>query len=335
MTKKVIIFGASGAIGLKLTEIVSGEQPDWEVFAVSRNAKAKETLSKYSNVTVIPCDACNKEEILSLTADKDIIYCSIGFPQYTAKFWAKTWPLVVDNILEASNQKEGQKLVFCDNIYAYGAATNISPTSKTVPPSLKSKPGVRAILREKFQKRMDEKPDSIVVVGSSDFFGPNLTETTFLGDTFTKAILEGKKAPICLGSSTKIHDFAYGPDLSKALYIVSVDDEANGKFWICPHAIKNKTFTRIAQDVARLEGGNKKSKVTVYAAWSVKLLGLFIGDLKNMVEMLPIWVNDYSVDDSDFRKTFDMEPTPYEEALKDYISFYKTSVLDTTKTING
>eukprot|EP00980_Cylindrotheca_fusiformis_P016894 scaffold5114_cov67-Cylindrotheca_fusiformis.AAC.12 len=320
-TKKVIVFGSSGATGSKLVEILSQQEPSWDIWAVSRSAKGK--FDAFKNVKVVSGDATNKTEVLRLTADKDIIYSCIGFPKYERKFWAKTWPGVVDNLLEGTKQKQGQKLVFCDNLYAYGSQLNVSPKSSRVPVSMKSIPGVRALLHEKFQKRMDEQPDSIVVVGGADFFGPGLTNLVFIGDTFTKAIIEGKKAPIAIGSSSKIHDFAYAPDFSNALYVASVNDKANGKFWVCPHAVKNKTMDQMAEDIARLAGTDpKKAKVTVYPSWSIKLLSPFMTFLSEMVEMLPFWTNDYTVDDSEFCSTFNVKATPYEDALKEYIEFY-------------
>lgn len=322
-SKKVIVFGSSGAIGSKLVEILSKKEPSWEIFAVSRSSAGK--FSELSNVKVVPGDATNKDEVMKLTVDKDIVYACIGFPKYEKKFWAKTWPPIVDNLLEGTAQKEGQKLVFCDNMYAFGPQENISTNSSRVPASLKSKPGIRALLHEKFQKRMADKPDSIVVVGSADFFGPGLTAQTFLGDTFTKAIIEGKKAPIAMGSSSKIHDFAYAPDFSNSLYVASIDAKANGKFWVCPHSIHGKSMDQIAEDVARLAACDAKNgEVRTYPGWSIKLLSPFMGFMREMVEMLPFWSNDYSVDDSEFCSTFDVKATPYEEALKEYIAFYKS-----------
>jgi nucleoside-diphosphate-sugar epimerase len=326
-SKKVIVFGSSGGIGSKLVEILSKEQPSWEIVAVSRSSAEK--FAQYSNVKVVPGDATNKTEVMELTADKDIVYACIGFPKYEKKYWATTWPIVLDNLLEGTAQREGQKFVFCDNLYAYGPTQNISPKTSRVPANSKSKLGVRALLHEKFQKRMSDSPDSMMVVGSADFFGPGITDVTFLGDTFTKAILEGKKAPIAIGSSSKIHDFAYAPDFSNALYIASNNDKAYGKFWVCPTAIHDKSMDQIAADVARLaECDSKKAKVTAYPGWSIKLLSPFMSFMREMVEMLPFWTNDYSVDDSDFCSTFGVKPTPYEEALKEYIAFYKSSLLE-------
>lgn len=319
--KRVIIFGSTGAIGRGLVDVLVKQQPTWEIFAATRGTKS-DLFKSFPTVKIIQADPNDKDAVMDASADKDIIYSCIGFTRYEAKYWAKNWPLVVDNLIAASNQREGQKLVFCDNLYAYGAQCNISPKSDTVAPGTSSKPAVRALIRQKFQKQMNDAPNSIVVVGAADFFGPRVTNLSFLGDTFTKAILEGKPAPIAIGSATKIHDFCFTNDCSNALYVASVNDSANGKFWVCPHAIKNKTIQDVADDVARLSG-SKNSKVSAYPGWSIRLLSPFISFMSEMVEMLPFWSQDYSVDDSDFCTTFGVQPTPYEQALQEYIEFYK------------
>lgn len=287
----------------------------------------------YPNVKVLQGDPNDKESTLTLSADKDIVYSCVGFHRYEAKYWAKHWPLVVENLLAASSQRPDQKFVFCDNLYAYGATTNISPTSTPIiPKSYKTKPGVRAHLRAMLQKRMDEHPHSIVAVGGADFFGPHVTNASFMGDTFTKPIVEGKSstAPICIGSKTVLHDFCYTPDFANALYVASIHDKAMGRFWISPHAIHGKSLEDIAKDVARL-AASKNSKVTCYPGWSVRLLSPFMGFMSEMVEMLPFWSKDYTVDDSDFVEAFAVAATPYETALRSYIHMYRDLLLLQTK----
>lgn len=323
-TKKVIVFGSTGAIGRHLIAVMSQQAHNWDIVAVTRSAST-DKFSQFPKVQVAQGDASDKDAVLELCKGMDIVYSCIGFPKYETKYWAKQWPIVVDNLLEATKLNKGQKLIFCDNLYAYGATTNISPDQTSmVPPSTKSKPAIRSMLRQKFQERMKEAPNSIVVVGGADFFGPYVTSSSFLGDTFTKAIVEGKPAPICVGSNSVIHDFCFAPDFAKALYVVALDDKANGKFWICPHTVHNKTLSEIAKDMSKLCGPNTtNSKVTAYPGWSVRLLSPFVGFMWEMVEMLPFWSNDYTVDDSDFIQTFGVQATPYEEALQAYIDFYK------------
>lgn len=332
--KNVIVFGSTGAIGRHLIEIMSKKEPSWKIFAVTRSTTT--TTNKFdglSNVEVIQGDPNQRDEVMKLSKDKDLIFSCIGFSKYEAKYWAKHWPIVVENLLAATNQESGgpsKKLIFCDNLYAYGGTTNISPTTPTVPKGTHSKPAVRALIRELFQAQMAKRPDSIAVVGGADFFGRYVTNLSFLGDTFTKAIVEGKPAPICIGSKDKIHDVAFAHDFANALYIASIDDKANGKFWVCPHAIKNKTLSQIAHDIGRL-AGSTNTTVTAYPGWSVRLLSPFMGFMWEMVEMLPFWTEDYSVNDSDFCKIFGAEATPYEDALKEYIQFYQ-EIISTTST---
>ena len=324
---KVIVFGSTGAVGSTLVSILSEKEPTWEIHAVTRrNPSEVEKFKGLSNVKVVQGDPNDKESTMKLCADKSIVYACIGFPQYERKYWAKHWPIVVDNLLAASSQKKSQKFVFCDNLYAYGHSHSspISVSTQTVPPSDKSKPAIRAKLRQKFQARMDKHPESIAVVGGADFFGPGVTNASFLGDTFTKAIVEEKSKPLAIGSADVIHDFCYVPDFSNALYVASVNEKANGKFWICPHAIKNKTMREISVDIAQY-GKTKKAKMLVFPGWAVRLLSPFDSFMGEIVEMLPFWKKDYIIDDSAFCKTFNVTPTPYEEALKTYIEFYKSS----------
>eukprot|EP00934_Nitzschia_sp_Nitz4_P003740 Nitzschia sp. Nitz4//scaffold45_size130396//64339//65325//NITZ4_003451-RA/size130396-processed-gene-0.188-mRNA-1//1//CDS//3329552404//3730//frame0 len=318
--KRVIVFGSTGAIGRSLVSILAEEQPQWEILAATRGSSS-DKFDKLPNVKVVQVDPNNKEDVLKATADVDIVYATIGFPQYQAKFWAKNWPVIVDNMISAVNQAPGKKLVFCDNLYAYGAQTNISPSSSTVPATLKTKLGVRATIRKTFEAQMAKAPETITVVGGSDFYGPYATSLSFLGDTFTKSIVAGK-APLSIGSATKIHDFCLTTDFANALYVASINDEANGKFWVAPHAIKNKSFQDIANDMARLTG-TKEHKVSVLPGWVVKLLSPFMGLMYEMIEMLPNWCNDYTVDDSAFCETFGVKASPYEATLKDLYNMYK------------
>ena len=320
--QKVIVFGATGAVGTHLVTIISKNQPSWEITAVSRSS-TNTMFADLPNVKVVQGDPNKKEDVLNFSADKDIVYSCIGFPRYERKYWAENWPIIADNLLEGSSQTKGQKLVFCDNLYAYGANQKISSSTPSVSPSSKSKPAIRALLRQKFQARMEQRPNSIVVVGGADFFGPLVTSASFLGDTFTKAILNDRK-PIAIGSSKAIHDYCYVPDFSNALYLASISEQAYGRFWICPHSIQGKTMNEIASDIASLAGKKTNQKVQVLPGWSLRLLSPFVPFLGEMVEMLPFWKYDYSVDDSDFLKTFHVSATPYEEALKSYIQFYES-----------
>lgn len=321
------MFGATGAIGTALIQIMSEKQPSWEILAVSRSGPKKDCpLTKIPRVTMVKGDVEDIKSVKELTKNVQLVFSTVGFVHYETKYWAKHWPIVVDNLLQVTN--ESKPLCFCDNIYAYGAGTNISPSSPTVTPSNKSKPAIRAMLRQKFQERMNESPKSIVVVGGADFFGPGVTNLSFLGDTFVGNMIglngSNPSKPMAVGTADAIHDFCFTKDFANALYVASINPEkAYGKFWICPHSIHNKTMRQIADDVNKFLDKEVKG-VNVLPTFMVYMLSPFMGFMKELKEMLPFWTKDYSVDDTDFCQTFGAEATPMDEALKEYVDFYKS-----------
>jgi nucleoside-diphosphate-sugar epimerase len=301
---KVIVFGSTGAIGTSLIEILTEKQPTWEIVAVSRSGPTSDSsLAKLQlpRITIVKGDVEDKDRVQELCKDVQLVFCTVGFVRYERKYWSEHWPVVVDNLLAATD--ESKPLVFCDNLYAYGQGTNLSTSSTTVTPSTASKPQIRALLREKFQARMDASPRSIVVVGGADFFGPNVTFNSLLGDTYVGKMVQGSK-PLAVGTAGALHDFCYTKDFANALYVASIHPEkAYGRFWICPHSLHNKTMRQIAQDVNQVL--DKKIKgITVLPVFMVYTMGLFMTFMAELKEMLPFWTKDYNVDDSEFCETF-------------------------------
>jgi nucleoside-diphosphate-sugar epimerase len=325
--QKVVIFGSTGAIGTHLAEYLFKEYPTWEIHAVTRNTDSSSRLKTMSlpNVQMVPGDPFDKQSVLDLTKDCDVIVGCLGFP-YERKYWAEHWPLTVDNLLAATTAgTKKRRLVFCDNLYAYGnPGTKISSQTKSLEASLKSKPCIRATLRQTFSKHMKEHPGTLSIIGGSDFFGPYVTASSFLGDTMTGKIMvtQGTATAIAIGSADKVHDFCYVVDFAKALGIACANDTALDKFWICPHTVHGKTLRQIAADVAK-QAGKPTPKMQVFSGWMVTMLSPFVGFMGEVKEMLDIWNKDYVIDDSEFIQAFNVQPTPYEEALDAYIQFYK------------
>ena len=158
--KKIVVFGATGSVGTDLIEIVSNNEPNWKIVAVSRsgpNTNARLASLHLPNVDIVKGDVEDLESAKQITNDADMVFSCVGFVQYEQRYWVKHWPKVVDNLLAVTSVD--RPLIFCDNLYAYGnPQTPINPSTKTLPPGMQTKPAIRSLLRVKLTKRMKEAP---------------------------------------------------------------------------------------------------------------------------------------------------------------------------------
>jgi nucleoside-diphosphate-sugar epimerase len=328
-TTTVTVFGATGAVGKSLICQLQEMHPEWRIRAICRSGKPTSSAAGASNadsaskVTWKDGDIMDLSSVQECVQDSRLVFSCLGFVQYERKYWASHWPRVVENLLQVCRQD--RSLIFCDNIYAYGTDHDtIRRSSSLVPPSFTSKPGIRTHLHTMFSRHMKDYPGTVTVLGSADFFGPGVGEKSVLGDNFTGKIVQGQK-PLAIGSVSHVHDFAYVPDLARAMIVASTNPKAYDQFWIVPHSIHGKTLQEIANDVAQMassQTNTKPVKISVYGSWSCRLLSLVVPVLGEMVEMMPFWTKDYRVDDLDFIETFAMSATPYDEALKELIQSY-------------
>ena len=67
---------------------------------------------------------------------------------------------------------------------------------------------------------------------------------------------------------------------------------------------------------------NASPKFTVLPVFLIKLLGLFIPFMRELGEMLYQNKDAYIFDSSKFEKAFNIQPTPYEEGIKQTARYY-------------
>jgi nucleoside-diphosphate-sugar epimerase len=328
-SRTVTIFGATGPVGIHLINYLLKHQPNWQIHAVTRSQVDSATAPKNKDNHPMPTspsvkwiqgDVLNADSVKKCVESSDLVFSCVGLDQYSLSHWAANWPRVVDNLLCAckyDKETPQRRLVFCDNLYAYGFEHDaIKTCSSTVPPSTDSKPAIRSLMRRAFEQHMRDYPGTLTVIGSTDFFGPLIGEASMISDDFCHKIQSGGR-PMVLGSSKVIHDFAFVPDVARTLAMASLQEAAYDKFWIVPCAVHNKTIQEIANDMAEIAHGKPtKVKLTEMGSWSCKLLSWVVPVLGDMVEMLPMWKRDYKVDDSETIDKLNIQATPYKEALK-------------------
>ncbi len=300
------ILGAGGAIGIELAKVLPTFTD--KIRLVGRNPeKVNETDELFK------ADLTNSEEVSKAVKGSDIVYLTVGLP-YNTKVWEQEWPVVMKNVLTAC-KAHSAKLVFFDNIYMYDS-TSLNPiteNSSINPLSRKGK--VRALIAKMLWDAVETKEIQALIARSADFYGPSI-QNSMLTEMVFKPLSQGKKAN-WMGSGRYKHSFTYTLDAAKATALLGNTPSAYGQVWHLPTAPDPFTgkewVSQIAQEM-RVEPKYREAP-----KFLVRIMGLFVPIMKEMVEMMYQYDRDYVFDSSKFEKQFKIKPTPYLKGIKTII----------------
>ena len=105
------ILGANGPIARELSKALAAYT--LKIRQVSRTPRKVHE----SDQTVV-ADLLDGRLTADAVAGSDVVYLVVGL-QYNAALWQDQWPRVMRNVIDACKQ-HGARLVFFDNVYAYG-----------------------------------------------------------------------------------------------------------------------------------------------------------------------------------------------------------------------
>jgi nucleoside-diphosphate-sugar epimerase len=301
------ILGSGGAIGAELAKVL----PTYtnEVRLVSRNP------SKINpNDEIFAADLTDKQSAIQAVKGSEVAYLVVGLP-YDAKIWESTWPLIVENTLEAC-QVNSCKLVFFDNIYMYhpDSIGNMTEDSEVNPVTRKGR--VRAKIARRIMEASARGDLQALIARSADFYGPSVKEVSILTETIFKPLSKGKKAQ-CLGNMDVKHSFTFTPDAGKATAMLGNAEDTFGEVWHLPTA-PNPYTTR---ELVNLIAAELKVEPRYMSAGKlmVRMMGLFIPIMREMVEMMYQYERDYIFISDKFEKRFDFKTTPYLDGIKQIV----------------
>jgi nucleoside-diphosphate-sugar epimerase len=297
------ILGAGGDIGKELAKNLTGYGD--KIRLVSRTPEKINPSDE-----LFPCDLTDAQAVMNAVQGSSIVYLTAGL-KYNSRVWQTTWPSLMKNVIEAC-KKHSAKLVFFDNVYLYDVSGIPHMTEETPvnPPSKKGK--IRRLLVKMIEDEIKSDNLTAMIARSADFYGPYnknsvITQTVF--DNFKK----GKKAN-WLGSVNFKHSFTYTPDAGKATAMLGNTPDAYNQTWHLPTALHPMTGMEWINAIAAEM--NVTPKYMVAGKTTVKIMGLFIPIMKELVEMLYQYDRDYIFDSSKFEKRFNFQPTPYLEGIK-------------------
>lgn len=306
MEKNSVVFG-TGPLGITVAEELasqgrkvvllnrSGKPPGGKVFETKK------------------CDALNKKEVIEVCKNVDSIYHCIGLPYQE---WENSLPKIMDNIIEGASQS-GTKIVYADNLYAYGPQQ--WPLTEDLPyKPLGKKTRVRA---EVATTLMEAEAKGIVraTIGrGADFYGP-FVKNSVLGERVFKHLMIGKPVEL-LGNPDTYHSHIFIKDFAKGIVKIGSEEKANGEVWHFPCAELTTTRKLVEQTAATL---GVEANYRVANKFLVSMAGLFNPVMRELKEMMYQHTKDFIVDSTKYDKAFGRTVTPYDHGIKETIGWYK------------
>lgn len=297
-----VVFGCNGPLGLELmSELHARGLP---VRGVCRSGRA----AAPPGVSVVQGDAADAAQVRRWCSDAGVVYSTIGV-EYTE--WLERWPPIVDSLIEGV-RSAGAKLVFADNLYAYG------PQDR---PLVESMPytdyGRKPALRARMAHMLEASGIPLVIARASDFYGPRVRNSA-LGERVFARALEGKAVQL-LGEPNVPHSYTYLPDFARALVTLGEDEGAYGQTFHVPTAPAETTLAVVSRIFAYLRSA---VHVQTLRPWMTGTLALVSPLMRELHELRYQWDRPFVLDDSKFRTRYFGEATPLKLGIRNTLNWY-------------
>jgi nucleoside-diphosphate-sugar epimerase len=226
----------------------------------------------------------------------------------------------MSNTLDAC-KRSGSKLVFFDNVYAYGRVDGPMTESTAYNPSSK-KGEIRASIATKLMDEVKRGNLRALIARAADFYGPFAEKVGIPNALVFNRLAEGKKSNV-LARADRKHSYTFTLDVAEALYRLSKSDDAYGQVWHLPTAPDPPTGREFAAIAAEAFGA--KRGCTVLTGWMLKAAGVFDRTIYEISEMLYQNEYDYIFDSTKIRNAFGLNATSYADGVRQTAAFYKQS----------
>ncbi len=304
-----MVFG-TGPLGLAVMRELRSRGK--HVRMVNRSSRVR--FEKDPQTEVGGVDAADPLQAREACEGAAAVYHCIGLPYPR---WVE-FPAIAAGIV-AGASSAGAKLVYADNLYAYGAVDK--PMTEALPSSALTKKGrIRAGIAQSLMSVHDTGKLRVAIGRGSDFFGPSATDAAMMGSRVFGRALAGKSAQ-AIGDPDRLHTYTFIDDFGKALVTLGERDEALGKAWHVPSAPAITTRSFVEKVYAAL---GKRTKLSTVPRFAIALLGKFDENVRELREMLYQFERDFVMDSSRFESTFGARPTPLDESIRLTLDWYRS-----------
>jgi nucleoside-diphosphate-sugar epimerase len=269
----------------------------------------------------MPGDLSDVDVARQVIAGASVVYNCANPMRYDQ--WETLLPPLA-RAVQAAVSGSGARLVVLDNLYMYGAADGGVIRDDTPDKPQSRKGALRAKLADELFDAQARGELQVSVGRAADFFGAESARSATFHPLFFKRLARGKASPV-LGDPDLTHAHAYMPDVARALFLLGTQPRHRERAWLLP-ATWNGSVRGLFEQFGHAAG--RSVKPLRVPAWLWPALGLFDAELTAIPEMLHQWNAPMMIDDSTFRRQFDMEPTPIAQAVRETLAAHGVACAD-------
>jgi nucleoside-diphosphate-sugar epimerase len=294
------ILGANGVIARELSKALP---QGTAIRQVSRNPRQVNPTDQ-----TFSADLLDKSAVERAVAGSDVAYLVAGL-EYSIKVWEEQWPRLMQNVIEACKRHQ-TKLVFFDNVYAYGRVQD-KMTEETPFNPVSRKGEVRARIATTLLNEIKQGELTAMIVRAADFYGPGATTSMMQVTVFDR--LAHDKTPQWIGNPKTTHTFTYTPDAGRVVAKLAQTEAAWGQTWHAPTSAELITGEQFVQMACAAAG--KPYRIQVAPKLMLRIMGLFMPVIRENHEMMYQFDYDYQFDSSKIRNALGIEATSYQEGI--------------------
>ncbi|KOY83421.1 NAD-dependent epimerase/dehydratase family protein [Lysinibacillus macroides] len=305
MRNEHVVVG-TGPLGLAIIDELLKQGK--EVIAVNRSGQAVS-----EKVSFKQCDVTNYEQISAILKNAVVVYHCVGLPYAE---WQRTLPTIMANLIAAAEEHH-VKIVYADNLYAYGPQKEPFHEKMTYQ-SIGIKTRVRAEVANMLMTAIKYRKITATIGRGSDFYGPNV-RNAMLGQRVFQHLLEGKPVEL-IGNPNQLHAHIYIKDFARGLVMLGDEPKADGEVWHIPHPTPMSTRQLVEEIADHLE---IKPTYRIANKLVLTMMGMFNPVMKEFKEILYQNTQNFIVDSNKFTAYFPFQPTPYKQAIMETCEWYK------------